>query len=135
MKIKQLLTSPKGNLIAKMENGWYVVQINSMELAICDKVKEGYKIVKTVVSGKMMREHNDFVFAAQHISDKEYPTTNNVSTRLNSLISDIKKMYTVWVGGGEVNDNLIADRSEAEAIAQTWRDRGYDDVHIEEVSI
>ena len=37
--------------------------------------------------------------------------------------------YTVWVGGGEVNDYLL-ERNEAESLALTWIDQGYDDVYI-----
>ena len=39
------------------------------------------------------------------------------------------KNYTVWVGGGEVNDFLL-ERQEAEMIALEWADKGYDDVYI-----
>ena len=44
------------------------------------------------------------------------------------------KMYSVWVGGGEVNDYYI-DRDEAERIAERWRDRGYDDVVVDEIDL
>jgi len=43
----------------------------------------------------------------------------------------LKARFSVWVGGGEVNDFLVT-REEAEDIAQAWRNKGYDDVHIEE---
>lgn len=45
-----------------------------------------------------------------------------------------KKKFTVWVGGGEVNENYIYSREEAEDIAQCWRDKGYDDVYVEEIT-
>tara|TARA_R110002073_G_scaffold53719_5_gene138364 strand:+ start:459 stop:746 length:288 start_codon:yes stop_codon:yes gene_type:complete len=44
----------------------------------------------------------------------------------------IKSVYTVWVGGGEVNDNYV-NLSEAEDIKQTYLSEGYNDVHIEEI--
>jgi hypothetical protein len=40
--------------------------------------------------------------------------------------------WTVWVGGGEVNSYLLT-KDEAEDIARTWKDKGYDDVVMEEV--
>ena len=42
------------------------------------------------------------------------------------------KNYTVWVGGGEINDHLLT-RSEAEMLALAWADKGYDDVYIWQV--
>jgi hypothetical protein len=43
-----------------------------------------------------------------------------------------KNTYTVWVGGGEVNDFYLT-KEQAESIAQGWIDQGYDDVYIENV--
>lgn len=44
-----------------------------------------------------------------------------------------KTLFSVWVGGVEVNDYELHTREEAEQLAQLWRDvRGYDDVQIEE---
>jgi hypothetical protein len=40
--------------------------------------------------------------------------------------------WTVWVGGGEINSYLLT-KDEAEDIAQTWIDKGYDEVVVEEV--
>ena len=40
--------------------------------------------------------------------------------------------YIVWVGGIEVVDYPIT-KSNAEEIAESWRDDGYDDVQITEV--
>jgi hypothetical protein len=37
--------------------------------------------------------------------------------------------YSVWVGGGEVNDFLL-DRIEAESLALNWIEQGYEDVYI-----
>ena len=45
------------------------------------------------------------------------------------------KMYSVWVGGGEVNDYYLLDRDEAERIAERWRDKGYDDVVVDEIDL
>lgn len=38
--------------------------------------------------------------------------------------------YTVWVGGIEVNDLLMSEK-EAFELANLYRLRGYDDVHVE----
>jgi hypothetical protein len=40
------------------------------------------------------------------------------------------KNYTVWVGGGEVNDCYL-NKKDAYALAKEWRDKGYDDVLVE----
>jgi len=42
------------------------------------------------------------------------------------------EQYTVWVGGGEVNDYLLS-KDEAEALAKAYIDDGYDDVVIEKI--
>jgi hypothetical protein len=45
-----------------------------------------------------------------------------------------KKLYTVWVGGTEVNDYLFTDYGDALNLANEYIDDGYDDVSIEDVS-
>lgn len=42
------------------------------------------------------------------------------------------KMWTVWVGGSEVN-NYYRTKEEAEALARIWKDDGYDDVVVQSV--
>ena len=44
-----------------------------------------------------------------------------------------KKKCTGWVGGGEVNSYYIDSKEEAESIAEEWRNKGYDDVVVEEI--
>lgn len=44
------------------------------------------------------------------------------------------KLYTVWVGGTEVNDYLFTDYGDALDFASEYIDNGYDDVSIEDVS-
>jgi hypothetical protein len=41
-------------------------------------------------------------------------------------------MWTVWVGGGEVNDYYLSE-TQAKDIAQAWIDKGYDEVVVEEI--
>ena len=44
----------------------------------------------------------------------------------------MKRRYTVWVGGGEMNDNYLT-KKEAESLAANCIATGYDDVVIEEM--
>jgi hypothetical protein len=43
-------------------------------------------------------------------------------------------MWTVWVGGSEVNDYYLPTLEKAESLAELWRDSGYDEIEIEEVT-
>ena len=71
MNVLELVTSPKGTLLANVGNGKYIAKANAMELAICSKVKEGYKVEKCVMAGLMMREHKDFIIAVNSLTEKE----------------------------------------------------------------
>lgn len=42
-----------------------------------------------------------------------------------------EKNWTVWVGGIQVNDYYLT-KNEADDLAQTYKDDGYDDVVIEQ---
>ena len=39
-------------------------------------------------------------------------------------------VWTVWVGGTEVNDYYMA-KDKALSLASYWKDRGYDDVKVQ----
>lgn len=41
--------------------------------------------------------------------------------------------WSVWVGGSEVSDYHLTTFAEAEELAQDWKNKGYDDVAIEEI--
>ncbi len=41
--------------------------------------------------------------------------------------------WSVWVGGGEVNLVYLSE-TQAQNMAQAWKDKGYDDVVVEEVA-
>ena len=41
--------------------------------------------------------------------------------------------WTVWVGGGEISQNLLSF-SQALKIVEVWKGLGYEDVVIEEVA-
>jgi hypothetical protein len=51
---------------------------------------------------------------------------------INELKNSLMKKFSVWVGGTEVNDQLLT-REEAEILAFEYEDNGYDDAIIEEV--
>ena len=58
---------------------------------------------------------------------------------INDMVKSIEESereqaprWTVWVGGEEVNSYLLT-KDEAEDIARAWKDKGYDDVVMEEV--
>ena len=42
--------------------------------------------------------------------------------------------WSVWVGGGEINDYHLTTLAEAEELAQAWKAKGYDEVAIEEIT-
>jgi hypothetical protein len=44
------------------------------------------------------------------------------------------KAWSVWVGGSEVTDYYITDYLTAHNIYHSWIDKGYTDVHLEEIS-
>jgi len=46
----------------------------------------------------------------------------------------MKKIYSVWVGGTEINDYYIP-KQQAEDLANQYIQDGYDDVKIEEYTL
>ena len=41
--------------------------------------------------------------------------------------------WSVWVGGGEINDYHLTTFAEAKELARYWKAKGYDEVVIEEI--
>ena len=41
--------------------------------------------------------------------------------------------WTVWVGGSEMNNNLLT-KGQAVSIANDWFNRGYNDVQVQEIN-
>lgn len=39
-------------------------------------------------------------------------------------------LYTVWVGGTEVNDYYLNNLEDAKLLADSYIDEGYDDVYV-----
>ena len=52
---------------------------------------------------------------------------------MTEVMKSKQQQWTVWVGGGEVNDYYLTKR-EAKELAQEYKDDGYDDVYIEYVN-
>lgn len=58
---------------------------------------------------------------------------NDMVKSIDEDKGDTTGNWTVWVGGGEINSYLLT-KDEAEDIARAWKDKGYDDVVVEEVN-
>lgn len=60
-----------GRYAAELENGQYLLAENSMELLLCEKVPEGYKVIKSgIIGGIMMRTAEDFKWCVEHLQKK-----------------------------------------------------------------
>lgn len=44
-------------------------------------------------------------------------------------VADGESVFTVWVGGSEINDYYLT-RGQAETLAAEWRAKGHDDVAV-----
>lgn len=64
---------------------------------------------------------------ASEILLKQYLILTKLAKRKEKKM---KKCFTVWVGGVEVNDYLLS-RSEAVALADSYKQDGYDDVSVQ----
>ena len=51
----------------------------------------------------------------------------------NILSPKVEVYYTVWVGGGEINDYLTPKLETAINVAREWANAGYDDVIVETI--
>jgi len=70
------------------------------------------------------------------MSKKDILKTMSINDMVKSIDeSEREKVpsWTVWVGGGEINSYLLT-KDEAEDIARAWKDKGYDEVVVEEVN-
>jgi hypothetical protein len=74
----------------------------------------------------------------KEVHDKPYQEMKMEQETLQRVIADLKQVlnndgdsftYTVFVGGGEVNDYWL-EEEQANDIAKEWKDKGYDDVLI-----
>ena len=62
---------------------------------------------------------------------KDYPYLCSAIKKKKSM-KERKRCYSVWVGGGEINDSYLTN-AEAKLLAEEWRAKGDDDVVIEKV--
>ena len=87
----------------------------------------------TYLAGSGRLAFMDIMGVAGHIrevcADCAHPSNEPVVDGGLELAPDMT-IYTVWVGGGEINDHLLTAR-QATDIAREWSDKGYDDVVIE----
>ena len=70
MKIKRI-TDYKGRFCAELENGNFVLNNGSMHLALCEKVAEGMKVIKSaIIGGIMMRTEEDFKWCVENMRER-----------------------------------------------------------------
>lgn len=57
----------KGRFACKLENGKYMLSDGSMEMVLCEKVAEGFKVIRSgIVGGIMMRTMEDFIWCVEN---------------------------------------------------------------------
>jgi len=49
------------------------------------------------------------------------------------MVKEKEQLYTVWVGGIEVNNYYLTDKKSAEELANDYRKDDYDDVTVEKL--
>ena len=70
-KIKEI-TNYKGRFCAELENGKYVLSNGTFELALCEKVPQGMKVIKAgIVGGMMMRNEEEFRKCVEIMNEPE----------------------------------------------------------------
>lgn len=66
------ITNYKGHYCAELQNGKYILNEGSMYLLLCEKYKEGLKVLKNgIISGKMMRTKDDFRWCVEHLGKNQ----------------------------------------------------------------
>ena len=61
------ITNYKGHFCARLDNGKYVINNGSIELAVCEKEGDRLKVIKTgIVGGIMMRNEEEFRWCVKH---------------------------------------------------------------------
>ena len=105
-----------------MEDYKIILNEKDLELlsAICHEYKDIYRGCGEVLLPVMDLEKK---LTAQTVGAYESDTTYDWKNP--------DAHYSVWVGGGEVNDYLVT-KEVAEEIAAAWRAKGYDDVYIDD---
>lgn len=94
------------------------------------------EIEKTNLATMIIHTKN-FVEISYNGSTKKYYSSNLIGNVYEAVINFIKwtnrfnGTYSVWVGGGEVNDHYLT-KKEANELSEYYKELGYDDVAIRE---
>lgn len=63
------ITDYKGMRCAEIDNGEFVLQTGTFELARCEKVPEGMKVIQHgIIGGIMMKTEDDFRWCVEHMN-------------------------------------------------------------------
>lgn len=66
-KIKGKITTYKGRYCAELVNGDFMLSDGSMEMMLCEKVPQGFKVKQAgIVGGIVMRTEEDFRWCVEH---------------------------------------------------------------------
>lgn len=59
----------KGRFACELEDGRYMLSNGSMEMLLCEKAGEGYRVLESgIIGGIMMRTMEDFLWCVEHYS-------------------------------------------------------------------
>lgn len=57
----------KGRFACRLEDGRYMLSDGSMEMLLCEKAGEGFKVIRSgIVGGIMMRTMADFIWCVEN---------------------------------------------------------------------
>lgn len=57
----------KGRYACRLEDGRYMLSDGSMEMLLCEKAGEGFKVIRSgIVGGIMMRTMEDFIWCVEN---------------------------------------------------------------------
>lgn len=57
----------KGRFACELEDGRYMLSDGSMEMLLCEKVSDGYRVLESgIVGGIMMRTMEDFLWCVEN---------------------------------------------------------------------
>ncbi len=60
----------KGRFACRLEDGRYMLSNGSMSMLLCEKVPEGYRVLKSgIIGGIMMKTMEDFLWCVEHCRD------------------------------------------------------------------
>lgn len=60
-----------GRYACQLEDGRYMLSDGSMEMLLCEKVDEGFKVIRSgIVGGIMMRTMEDFIWCVENLKEQ-----------------------------------------------------------------